>query len=114
MKQVWQSEDGEKTGTRQEVQQYEDNLPTKEEKAFLQVKSTWWFRERNKHSLNQKGTWLVKGEDPNCDFGGHHHQPTLGYFEGSLEQVMRKACTLPGFWTWGHGGDIELVSTTKL
>lgn len=114
MKQVWQSEDGKKVGSKQEVEKYEDELLSKEEKAFLKLKNTYWFRERNKHPINMKGTWLVKGEDPNCDLRGHHYQPNLGYYEGTLEQVMRKAVMLPGFWSWGSGGDIELVSATKL
>ena len=40
-----------------------------------------------KHQLNEYGTWEVRGEDPNCDMGGYHHEPLLGYFEGTLEEL---------------------------
>jgi len=63
-----------------------------------------------KYSMSQTGVWKVLGEDPNCDFGGHHYQPELGMFEGTLEDVMTYAVTLPNFWTWGAGGDIRLMS----
>ena len=62
-----------------------------------------------KHKLDEQGTWEVKGEDPNCDLGGSHHQPLLGYFEGTLENVLIHAVTLPNFWTWGAGGSIKKV-----
>ena len=58
-----------------------------------------------KHSLSEVGVWLVKGEDSNPDMGGSHYQPTLGYFEGKLSDVIRYAVELPGFWQWGGGGD---------
>ena len=37
-----------------------------------------------KHSLDETGEWEIYGEDPNCDFGGHHHQPFLGIASGCL------------------------------
>lgn len=60
------------------------------------------------HALAEVGVWEVRGEDPNCDFGGAHHQPLLGYFEGKLEDVVRYAVELPNFWEWGSGGSIRL------
>ena len=63
-----------------------------------------------KHSLSETGIWKVRGEDPNCDFGGHHHMPELGTFEGKLEDIINYAVTLPNFWQWGSGGDITKVS----
>lgn len=62
-----------------------------------------------KHTLDEVGLWEVRGEDPNCDMGGHHHQPLLGYFEGKLEDVIKHAVHLSGFWQWGAGGDITKV-----
>lgn len=59
-----------------------------------------------KHKLDEVGTWEVRGEDSNCDIGGSHHQPLLGYFEGKLEDVIKHAVHLSGFWQWGGGGDI--------
>jgi hypothetical protein len=61
---------------------------------------------REKHTLDETGVWKVVGEDPNCDMGGPHHQPFLGYYEGKLEDVIKTAVMLPGFWAWGGGGDI--------
>jgi hypothetical protein len=65
-----------------------------------------------KHSLDENGVWEVRGEDPNCDLGGHHHQPLLGYFEGTLEKVLLTAVNLSNFYSWGGGGDIKKVEKT--
>ncbi len=62
-----------------------------------------------KHSLSEVGIWEVRGEDSNCDLGGHHHMPKLGTFEGKLEDIVAYAVTLSGFWQWGAGGDITKV-----
>tara|TARA_R110000851_G_scaffold142629_2_gene281329 strand:- start:160 stop:519 length:360 start_codon:yes stop_codon:yes gene_type:complete len=59
-----------------------------------------------KHLLTETGVWKVVGEDPNCDWGGPHHQPFLAYIEGSLEKVILVAIELDNFWTWGGGGTI--------
>lgn len=59
-----------------------------------------------KHQLSEEGTWEVRGEDPNCDLGGPHHEPFLGVYSGRLEDVIRMAVDLPGFWQWGGGGRI--------
>jgi hypothetical protein len=61
------------------------------------------------HRLDEIGIWKVRGEDPNCDFGGHHYMPELATFEGKLEDVIAHAVTLSGFWQWGAGGDIQKV-----
>jgi hypothetical protein len=58
------------------------------------------------HQPTEYGVWQVKGEDPNCDYGGHHHQPSLGYFEGTFLDVCEHALTLSNFFTWGAGGDV--------
>ena len=63
-----------------------------------------------KHSLTEKGTWEIYGEDPNCDFGGHHHSPRIGTAEGTLDDVIEYAVELPAFWQWGAGGDIRKVA----
>jgi hypothetical protein len=62
-----------------------------------------------KHSLDENGVCEVRGEDPNCDLGGFHNQPLLGYFEGTLEKVLLTAVNLSGFYTWGGGGEIKKV-----
>jgi len=114
MKQIWQSDDGLFTGTEAEVKRYETKHLSNEEKEFRRLQNTYWYTSVNKHPLNTYGVWLVRGEDPNCDMGGPHYMPTLGYFEGTLEQVLRKAVMLPNFWQWGGGGDATLVNTLKL
>ena len=65
------------------------------------------------HSLNEIGIWQVKGEDPNCDFGGSHHEPDLGLYEGRLETIIQIAILLPGFWSWGGGGRIVKTEIKK-
>lgn len=67
-----------------------------------------------KHNLNEYGIWQVKGEDPNCDFGGHHYQPDLGIYEGTLRDVIEIAVQLSGFWTGGAGGDIIKKNLEKV
>lgn len=59
--------------------------------------------------LDTYGVWEVKGEDPNCDLGGPHSKPHLGYFEGKLEDVIKTAVNLKGFYSWGSGGEITKV-----
>ncbi len=66
------------------------------------------------HTLDEYGIWQVYGEDPNCDFGGHHHQPELGVYEGILRDVVALAVELPGFWQWGSGGDILKRNISKI
>jgi hypothetical protein len=66
------------------------------------------------HSLDEFGTWRVQGEDSSTVFGGHHYQPELGVFEGRLSDVIKHAVDLPGFYTWGGGGDISLIKIIKL
>tara|TARA_R100001132_G_C3267609_1_gene90138 strand:- start:1504 stop:1671 length:168 start_codon:yes stop_codon:yes gene_type:complete len=34
----------------------------------------------SKHSLDEWGVWMVKGEDPNPGYTGVHHRPVLGFF----------------------------------
>lgn len=66
-----------------------------------------------KYSLEDEGMWQIFGEDPNCDFGGCHSQPNLGFAEGKLADVIEYAVDLPGFWQWGAGGDIKKMSEIK-
>lgn len=61
------------------------------------------------HTLDEEGLWEVVGEDPNCDFGGSHHQPHIGFVEGKLENVIKWAVHQNGFWQWGAGGNIKKV-----
>jgi hypothetical protein len=65
------------------------------------------------YSLTESGVWEVYGEDPNCDFGGYHHTPFLGLYEGTLENVIRTAVELSSFWQWGGGGEIKPYKDKK-
>lgn len=79
--------------------------------SLEKYKNTYNYKELVKqHSLSEYGFWKVRGEDPNCDFGGSHYQPDLGTFEGKLEDVIAYAVNLPNFWQWGAGGDFNKVS----
>lgn len=83
--------------------------------AIERYKNTYSYKQLiQKYSLSQEGLWKVRGEDPNCDFGGHHYMPELGTFEGKLEDIIAYAVTLSGFWQWGAGGDFTLVSPIKI
>lgn len=53
-----------------------------------------------KYSLDEKGLWKVKGEDPNCDMGGYHHQPDLGVVEGTLQEALEYALAHKDFYSW--------------
>lgn len=67
-----------------------------------------------KHSLNENGTWRVHSEDPNCDFGGHHHEPYLGTFKGKLKDVLCTVTEMPSFWTWGAGGSVTKIKVVDV
>lgn len=67
----------------------------------------------NSHTLDEKGLWKIKGEDPNCDMGGHHHQPEIGIIEGTLQEALEYGVTHPNFYSWGGGGSFEKVSIIK-
>jgi hypothetical protein len=80
------------------------------ERAFKKYTETLYGGRQllKKHKLSDTGFWLIKGEDKNCDWGGAHHEPDLGVFVGTLEDCIRHAIDMPGFWTWGAGGRILL------
>ncbi len=66
------------------------------------------------NQLDEYGTWQVYGEDPNPDFGGSHHQPFIGYFEGRLRDIVQYVTEMePRFWSWGAGGDFKKVDGVK-
>lgn len=62
-----------------------------------------------KYPLDLRAVWQVRGEDSNCDFGGSHFMPTLGYYEGTLDEVIDIAVNLPDFWQWGGGGELTPI-----
>jgi hypothetical protein len=69
---------------------------------------------RNKYPADKTATWEIRGEDPNCDLGGHHGNPRLGVMIGRYEDVLEKALSMPGFWTWGWGGKVEPLEIITL
>jgi len=66
------------------------------------------------HSLDEEGIWEVRGEDPNCDLGGSHHEPYLCTLEGKLYDVIHEAVLMHGFWQWGSGGSIKKIVPIKI
>jgi len=66
------------------------------------------------YPLTEYGTWKVLGEDPNCDMGGPHHEPHLATLTGTLEDVIRKAVTMNGFWAWGGGGRFVKINVETI
>ena len=84
------------------------HTPAEHEKAFKKYTQTLYCGRQLmiKHNLTDTGVWHIQGEDPNCDWGGPHSQPDLGYFTGTLKECIKYAIDLPSFWTWGAGGKI--------
>lgn len=88
-------------------------MTTKNFKQYTEVTYSG-RRLLEKYSLDMVGTWKVSGEDPNCDMGGYHHSPYIGTFDGKLRDVIMVAVEMPMFWTWGGGGDFELIEIKKV
>jgi hypothetical protein len=84
-------------------------------KNYEKYKNTYGYSDLLKtHALCDEGIWEIYGEDPNCDLGGHHHEPYLGTAKGKLEDVIQYAVDLPSFWQWGGGGRIKKKSDEKI
>lgn len=115
-KTVYITDDGKEFSCEDEAVNYELEQSKKAKTEFDRyINSTYnGHHLLKKHSLSEHGIWKVYGEDPNCDFGGHHHSPYLGKFQGTLEEVIRHAVTLSGFWQWGAGGDFKLDNVEKI
>lgn len=84
------------------------------ETNYARFTKTYSYRDLIKnHTLEEEGIWQIFGEDPNCDMGGPHIQPSLGFVEGKLSDVIEYAVELPNFWQWGSGGDIKKIDGIK-
>lgn len=117
MKTVFQSNDGKTYNTELDALRADEAFRSKSDHVFHFSRTYSGSRLLEKHNLDEYGTWKVEGEDRNPDMGGYHHEPLLGYFEGTLEQVIKKAYTLKDWMTWGAGGSITKIEpekTTKL
>jgi len=78
--------------------------------------STKHVRDRllTKHAPEHSAMWRIRGEDHNADLAGPHHMPDLGLFEGKYIDIVDMAIEMPQFFTWGGGGDIKEVKSTKV
>lgn len=105
-----------KVFTNQELASLHERNLTKEyaNKSEKWLKTYSGQKLLEKHSLDEDGIWQIKGEDPNCDLGGYHHQPNLGTVSGVLRDVIDYAVELKDFYTWGGGGDIIKVEIKKV
>jgi hypothetical protein len=114
MKTAFQSDDGKTYDNEIDALRADEAFRAKSDHVFHFGRTFSGKRLLEKYDLSKYGIWCVKGEDPNCDMGGYHHEPLLGYFEGTLEQVINKAYTLERWMTWGGGGSITLAEPEKI
>jgi len=106
--------DGKEFNNEADALHYENRDEIKKAENYNKFFATYGSKDLLKnHSLDEEGLWEVFGEDPNCDLGGYHREPSLGIYEGKLEDVIRTAVTLPGFWQWGSGGRIRSIKVEK-
>jgi hypothetical protein len=76
-----------------------------------------YLRNRHKsdiYPLNEEGIWEVRGEDPNCDLGGHHHEPLIGHFKGKFKNVLEYAVSHKDWFVWGIGGSIKKINVIPI
>lgn len=90
-----------------------DNMQ-KKSNNFERYMKTYSGQRIPRTDLDRVAFWEIRGEDPNCDMGGHHHQPYLGTVQGRLREVIEYAVELPGFWQWGGGGDFREVKVQTI
>ncbi len=115
MKQVWQSNDGKKLGTKAEVQEYEHIKNNPQYERIAKVKASYGVQDvLKKFSLDTVGFWEIREEDPNCDFGGHHHNPYMATLSCTLAEAIEFAAGSPRFFGWGAGGTITKIEITNL
>lgn len=115
-KTVYTTTDGKTFDSLCKAQKHEDETVNQVERDFIRYTTTTYAGQKLlvEHSLTEYGIWEVRGEDPNCDFGGHHHEPKIGKVEGTLENAIRWAVAQSGFWQWGAGGSIKRKDNEKI
>lgn len=100
--------DGAEFDNRMDAELHEANQRNRAKQDYERFLCTYSGNQLlGKHALTEHNVWEVRGEDPNCDFGGHHHEPFIANVEGTLENVIKWAVVQPNFWTWGGGGSIQ-------
>lgn len=115
IKQVFKTEDGGIFDSLDDAEKYVASLFSKDELDYVNFLDSYCGTRLLKlYSLDEFGFWEILGEDPNCDFGGYHHMPKLGVVQSTLDDAIKHAIKLQGFYTWGSGGDIRKVDITKL
>lgn len=62
----------------------------------------------SKYPRDQRGVWIIRGEDDNADLAGPHDMPKLGKVRGTYAQAVDYALSIPSFVSWGRGGSIDL------
>lgn len=103
IKTVFQATDGAQFDTEAEARERELELDRKSEERYAQ-----YLMSHPEHPLpGKRANWVVRGEDPNCDLGGYHHQPLLGVVHGTYRAAVMWAVQHPGFYAWGNGGTVE-------
>lgn len=115
MKTKFETVDGKLFDNVQDAEIHEKNLNKKDLTRYEKYLNTFFGESLlKKHSLDEYGIWEILGEDPNCDFGGPHYNPKLGFLEGRLDDILKKAVGMKGFWSWGGGGEIRKISIEKI
>ena len=105
------TDDGVSFNTKEDAERHEERRKReKTDKVFKYLSTHSGKRLTAKHTLQEHGLWRVCGEDPNCDMGGAHSNPYLATYRGTLNNVLKRAVELKGFWTWGAGGIITKIN----
>jgi hypothetical protein len=114
--QAWKTVGGEYFDDRKAAEQHEAEYINNVDRSYNQFVNTSFSGRQllKKHSLNERGTWKVCGEDANADLAGPHHAPYLFTATGTLESVIRKAVEHPCFFSWGGGGEITKIDIVEL
>lgn len=113
-KRVYQTSDNLTFETEQAAIDHEKGLEKLQNELVQKFYSGYSAKELKKYASNEYGIWEVRGEDSNCDMGGSHYTPLLGYFEGKLSDVVKHAVGLPKFWQWGAGGEVKKIEPIKI
>ena len=112
---VYETTDGKTFSDERSAKEHEDRINKSHNSRYERFFKTYSGADLlKKHSLTEHGVWEVRGEDPNCDLGGHHHQPYIGTFTGTLDSVIRHAVTYDSWETWGGGGSIKKVKIKEV